>query len=288
MSTPLQPVITKAGLAAILRADNTGIAAQITHIALGTSGYTPSADQKSLVAQTAKYPIAGGERLSSTLLHLTALADGDRAFWVREIGFLLSDGTLLAVWSDSSTPLAYKSADTDLLLAYDLSLAALPADSVTIISNEAGLSLSLAGPLAAQAQALIAEQLRGLQQQDQLDQQGQWQRVAGEQISNLLARMLEVERRQDADREGLASAAVSTASTLMAEQLRGLQRQDQLEALAEDSRRAGAVLSNHAQRLQAAEQRQSADREGLLSVSVCNAAAVIALQTLVVQTIYGA
>ncbi|AOX11948.1 phage tail protein [Pseudomonas putida JB] len=281
-------MITKAGLAAILRADNTGIAAQITHIALGTSGYTPSADQKSLVAQTAKYPIAGGERLSSTLLHLTALADGDRAFWVREIGFLLSDGTLLAVWSDSSTPLAYKSADTDLLLAYDLSLAALPADSVTIISNEAGLSLSLAGPLAAQAQALIAEQLRGLQQQDQLDQQGQWQRVAGEQISNLLARMLEVERRQDADREGLASAAVSTASTLMAEQLRGLQRQDQLEALAEDSRRAGAVLSNHAQRLQAAEQRQSADREGLLSVSVCNAAAVIALQTLVVQTIYGA
>ncbi len=288
MSTPLQPVITKAGLAAILRADNTGIAAQITHIALGTSGYTPSADQKSLVAQTAKYPIAGGERLSSTLLHLTALADGDRAFWVREIGFLLSDGTLLAVWSDSSTPLAYKSADTDLLLAYDLSLAALPADSVTIISNEAGLSLSLAGPLAVQAQALIAEQLRGLQQQDQLDQQAQWQRVAGEQISNLLARMLEVERRQDADREGLASAAVSTVSTLVAEQLRGLQRQDQLDALAEDSRRAGAVLSNHAQRLQAAEQRQSADREGLLSVSVSNAAAVIALQTLVVQTIYGA
>lgn len=288
MSTPLQPVITKAGLAAILRADNTGIAAQITHIALGTSGYTPTADQKSLVAQTAKYPIAGGERLSSTLLHLTALADGDRAFWVREIGFLLSDGTLLAVWSDSSTPLAYKSADTDLLLAYDLSLAALPADSVTIISNEAGLSLSLAGPLAAQAQALIAEQLRGLQRQDQLDQQGEWQRVAGEQISRLLLRMAEVERRQDADREGFSSAVISSVSAVMAEQLRGLQRQDQLDVLAEDSRRASAVSSSHAQRLQAAEQRQITDRDGLLSVSVSNAAAVIALQTLVVQTIYGA
>ncbi len=149
MSTALQPVI-KAGLAAILRADNTGIAAQITHIALGTSGYTPSADQRSLVAQTAKYPISGGERLGSTLLRLTALADGDHAFWLREIGFLLSDGTLLAVWSNSST-----------LLPYDLSLAALPADSATIISNEAGLSLSLAGPLAAQEQTLIAEHLRG-------------------------------------------------------------------------------------------------------------------------------
>lgn len=288
MSTALQPVITKVGLAAILRADNTGIAAEITHVVLGTSGYTPSADQKSLVAQTAKYPIAGGERLSSTLLHLTALADGDRAFWVREIGFLLSDGTLLAVWSDSSTPLAYKSADTDLLLAYDLSLAALPADSVTIISNEAGLSLSLAGPLAAQAQALIAEQLRGLQRQDQLDQQDQWQRVAGEQISRLLLRMSEVEARQEADRNGLASAAVGNASAVIAEQLYGLQRQDQLDELAGSSRRAGAVLDNHAQRLLAAERRQDADREGLVSAVVCNAAALIALQTLVTQNTFGA
>lgn len=288
MSTPLQPVITKAGLAAILRADNTGIAAQITHIALGTSGYTPSADQKSLVAQTARYPIAGGERLSSTLLHLTALADGDRAFWVREIGFLLSDGTLLAVWSDSSTPLAYKSADTDLLLAYDLSLAALPADSVTIISNEAGLSLSLAGPLAAQAQALIAEQMRGLLQQDQLDQQDQWQRLAGEQISRLLLRMSEIEARQEADRNGLASAAVGNAPAVIAEQLCGLQRQDQLDELAGSSRRAGAVLDNHSQRLQAAERRQDVDREGLVSAAVCNAAAIIALQTLVTQNTFGA
>jgi len=215
MSTPLQPVITKAGLAAILRADNTGIAAQITHIALGTSGYTPSADQKSLIAQTAKYPISGGERLSSTLLHLTALADGDRAFWVREIGFLLSDGTLLAVWSDSSTPLAYKSATTDLLLAYDLSLAALPADSVTIVSNEAGLSLSLAAPLAAQAAAHIAEQLRGIQQQDQLAAEAEKQRIAGECLGNLMTRMKAVEQRQSGDYEGLLAAIAANATAVV-------------------------------------------------------------------------
>ncbi len=220
MSTPLQPVITKAGLAAILRADNTGIAAQITHIALGTSGYTPSADQKSLVAQTAKYPIAGGERLSSTLLHLTALADGDRAFWVREIGFLLSDGTLLAVWSDSSTPLAYKSADTDLLLAYDLSLAALPADSVTIVSNEAGLSLSLAEPLAALAAAQLREQLRSLQHQDQTNLQAEQQRVAGEYIAHLLSRMKVAEQRQASDYDGLLTAIVANSAALV-----GLQHQ---------------------------------------------------------------
>jgi len=41
-------------------------------------------------------------------------------------------------------------------------------------------------------------------------------------------------------------------------------------------------------RMKAVEQRQDADRDGLLSVAVSNAAALIALQTLVVQHIHGA
>ncbi|MFK0086495.1 phage tail protein [Pseudomonas sp. NPDC090755] len=216
MSTPLQPVITKAGLAAIWRADNAGLAAEITHVVLGTSGYTPNADQKTLKAQTASYPIAGGERLGNTQIHLTAVADGDRAFWVREVGFLLSDGTLLAVWSHPTEALAYKPAGTDLLLAYDLSLTALPANSVTIVSAGAGLNLTLAGPLAAQASALIAEQWRGLKQQDQLDDHTERHRIEGEQIASLLGRMKAAERRQIEDREGLLSAAVCNASGLIA------------------------------------------------------------------------
>ena len=216
MSTPLQPVITKAGLAAIWRADNTGVAAEITHVVLGTAGYTPRNDQKSLQAQVAKYPIAGGERLSSTQIHLTAVADGAGAFWVREVGFLLSDGTLLAVWSHPTEALTYKPADADLVLAYDVSLAALPADSVTIISTPGGLNLTLAGPLAAQASALIAEQMRGLQQQEQIVDQASRQRIAGEHIANLLSRMKATEQRQEADREGLLSTAVCNAAGLIA------------------------------------------------------------------------
>lgn len=216
MSTPLQPVITKAGLAAIWRADNTGVAAEITHMVLGTAGYTPRTDQKSLQAQVAKYPIAGGERLSSTQIHMTAVADDERAFWVREVGFLLSDGTLLAVWSHPTEALTYKPADADLLLAYDVSLAALPANSVIINSIPGGLNLTMAGPLAAMASSLIAEQLRGVQQQDQVTAQATQQRIAGEQITNLLSRMKAAELRQDADREGLLSAAVSNAAGLIA------------------------------------------------------------------------
>ncbi|EOG3619349.1 phage tail protein [Pseudomonas putida] len=211
----MQPIITKAGLAAVFNASRTGIAAEITHVVLGDRGYTPTDDQIALGRLQAKHPITGGEKLSSTLLHLTALADGQTSFYVREIGFLLSDGTLFAVWSHATEVLAYKAAGIDLLLAYDMSLAALPANSVTINTTGTSLSLSLAAPLAAEAAALIAEQLRGLQRQDQIDAQADKQRVAGEQIANLMTRMRAAEQRQDTDRDGLVSAAIANAAAVI-------------------------------------------------------------------------
>lgn len=215
MSTALKPLITKAGLAAIWNATSTGLQAEIAYIGLGSQGYTPTVDQKTLRAQVVKYPIAGGEKLSSSLIHLTALADDDKAFWVREIGIYLADGTLFAVWSSPDTPLTYKAAGTEILMAYDLSLEALPADSVTIVSTAAGLNLTLAGPLVAMSAALIASQLRDVQQQDRLDAQQEKQRVAGELLSNLLNRMKAAETRQDTDRENMLIAMVANATSLV-------------------------------------------------------------------------
>ncbi|EPA95444.1 phage tail protein [Pseudomonas sp. G5(2012)] len=215
MSTALQPVITKAGLSAIWRKDKTGLAAEITHVVVGTAGYTPVNTQTALRAQVAKFPVSDGEKLSETLLHVTALADGPLAIWVREIGFLLSDGTLLAVWSSTGDPLAFKPADADLLLAYDLSLTALPPGSVTITSTGAGLNLTLSEELAALASAQIAEMLRGVQQQDALDSQAKLHQLEGQQIINLMDRMKAAELRQDADREGLLTAIVANATGLI-------------------------------------------------------------------------
>lgn len=215
MSTALQPVITKAGLSAIWRQDNTGVAAQITHVVVGTAGYTPVNTQTALRAQVAKFPISDGRKLSTTLLHVTALADGPLAIWVREIGFLLSDGTLLAVWSSAGDPLAFKPADADLLLAYDLSLTALPPDSVTITSTGAGLNLTLSEELAALASVQIAEMLRGVKQQDVLDDQASLHQLEGQQIFNLMERMKAVERRQGSDYEGLVTAIAANATGLI-------------------------------------------------------------------------
>ncbi|WP_336873897.1 phage tail protein [Pseudomonas juntendi] len=215
MSTALKPLITKAGLAAIWNATSTGLQAEIAYIGLGSQGYTPTVDQKALRAQVVKYPVSGGEKLSSSLIHLTALADDDKAFWVREVGIYFADGTLFAVWSSPDTPLTYKAAGTELLMAYDLSLEALPADSVTIVSTATGLNLTLAGPLAAQSTALVAEMMRGVLRQDQIDVQSKQLRVAGEVLSNLTERMKAVEMQQEQDRENLLTAVVANATALI-------------------------------------------------------------------------
>lgn len=141
MTTALIPVITTKGLAAVFNAQNDGVAAKITHIGLGEHGRTPSKNELALTSERMRVPIADGQRIDEHQIHVTALADGETEFWVKEIGFFLEDGTMLAVWS-ATQPLAYKSAMVPLLLGFDLKLEALPAGSVTVTGTGANLSLA--------------------------------------------------------------------------------------------------------------------------------------------------
>ncbi|MFN4295165.1 MAG: phage tail protein [Thermoflexales bacterium] len=162
MSTPLVPTITEAGLIALWNAQSTGLAAEITHVALGDAAYQPEQSATALRAEKARYTVADGELLSPSRIHLTALADGPAEFWVREVGFFLDNGVLFAVWSHASTPLAYKAAGVDLLLAFDLELSAVPPGSVTVHSTGAGLSLAMADQVASLSAAAIDAMRRDL------------------------------------------------------------------------------------------------------------------------------
>lgn len=143
--TALVPVITLDGINAVFNAQGDGVAARVTHIALGSHGRTPSADETDLQQERRRVPIADGERIGNQQIHVTGVVDGDGPeFWVREVGFILDDGTMLAVWSDDR-PLAYISNSVPLLLAFDLRLEALPAESVTVESTGADLSLAAWG-----------------------------------------------------------------------------------------------------------------------------------------------
>lgn len=100
MSEALIPLITNAGLAASFNASSTGIAANITHIAVGDASYVPNVNQAALVSEKQRVLIADGEKVEPTMIRLSAIIQGGDQYWINEVGFFLHDGTLLAVWSD--------------------------------------------------------------------------------------------------------------------------------------------------------------------------------------------
>ena len=132
MSINLTPVITLAGLQAVLNATDDGLQARITEVVLGDQGWQPTPESEQLQNELARVPVSNGRRLQPTQIHVTAVENGDVEYWVREIGFVLDDGTLLAIWSHPTQALAWKASGVDLLLAFDLVVAALPADSITV------------------------------------------------------------------------------------------------------------------------------------------------------------
>jgi len=159
--TPLVPKITDAGLRAIINAQADGLEARISHVALGDAkGYVPSGSETALRRERVRVPIGGGERIAPHELRVEAIVDDGPSFWVREVGFVLEDGTLFAVWSDPDTPLAYKTAGVPLALAYYLALQGVPPDSVNITISGPTVNLTVDGPIIALAASVIALQRR--------------------------------------------------------------------------------------------------------------------------------
>ncbi|WP_199154417.1 phage tail protein [Chromobacterium sp. ASV23] len=221
-SNPLVPLILDGGLAAIQLASRDGVQLRITHVALGDAGYTPDVGQTALKHEIARYPIADGQSVGPRQLHLTALADDDKEFWIREVAFILEGGQPLAIWSDPQQVLAYKQAGMQLLLAYDLALSGVPADSVTVQSTGAGLNLALGEELASLGAAQIDEMARGLKRDDALRQQQARQDQAEQRLASHDSRLnghddalLNLDRRGQQYRDDLAELATAQAAALI-------------------------------------------------------------------------
>jgi hypothetical protein len=148
VSIILKPTITTAGLQAVFNADSNGLDAKIKSVGLGDAGYTPHQDRTALSSEQSRINIASGSMASGTQAHMTVIENSDKTFWVKEVGFFLEDGTLFAVYSDPSKVLAYKSPDVDLILAFDLAISGVPADSITIVDQGLDLNILLAPELA--------------------------------------------------------------------------------------------------------------------------------------------
>jgi hypothetical protein len=129
---PLQITITDAGRAEVINATNTGTGpVTIAEIGLGAGQYEPAPEQTALTAETKRLATIAGQVVSADTIHVTIKDETGDAYTVNEIGLYTDAGTLFAVYSDPVNPIAQKAAASSLLLAVDIVLGTLDANSLT-------------------------------------------------------------------------------------------------------------------------------------------------------------
>lgn len=169
----IHPVITTAGLNAVFRAQQNSIKAKITKVGLGSGIHEVTENTTSLVDEKYRLDIDQSEYFADNKqLHLTVRDDSETlngGFWVNEIGFYAEEEVngvinhvLFAVYS-SEQPIAYKSNDIDLLLAFDLVLTGVPSDSITVIDKGVDFNILIAPELAKMGAAQIGNMNRYLE-----------------------------------------------------------------------------------------------------------------------------
>lgn len=80
MSVSLTPVITTAGLQAVLSATNDGLQAKISHVALGDIGWSPTNSATRLKAEKNRVAVSNGTRIQPTQIHVTAVENGSTEY----------------------------------------------------------------------------------------------------------------------------------------------------------------------------------------------------------------
>ena len=114
-------VITSAGLAALVNAENNGtLPVKITKFGLGTGNYTPSADQTALQSKFKEITALSGGDVGDNTIHVTMRDTSSDAYTVNEVGVYLEDGTLFAVSSQPTGAILQKAAGSQGLLSVDL------------------------------------------------------------------------------------------------------------------------------------------------------------------------
>lgn len=125
-------VITDAGLAEIVNAEQTGTAPVVlTEVGLGTGQYKASPSQTALTGEFKRVQAVAGGAIGDNALHLSVHDDSDSAYTVFELGVYTASGTLFAVYSQP-VPIIQKAAPAHMLLALDMVLTNVDPDSVTV------------------------------------------------------------------------------------------------------------------------------------------------------------
>jgi hypothetical protein len=147
MTAPVVPAlsarITQAGLNAIAAATAAAGDVNITHIALGRGisnpasapvSYTPTGNETALRGEFVRRAVGSGTSQGGGVVSLQTVFDNilpAESGLATEIGLFLSNGTLLAIYSEPDQPVAWLAATDTLILAVSVAFAGIPAGSVT-------------------------------------------------------------------------------------------------------------------------------------------------------------
>ncbi|MGY3887192.1 phage tail protein [Aeromonas aquatica] len=143
----LRPVVTDKGLEKALDAATLGKPAKVTHIGISNIAGTTTSAQTTLPGELYRMEVADGKKVSAHQINISGLIDDTRpSADIYGIGFYLEDATLFAVYHQK-TPLLNHTAGTTLLVAMDLVMGNIPADSVTVESTGADLALGAFVPI---------------------------------------------------------------------------------------------------------------------------------------------
>ena len=132
MANAMQIVITDAGLAEVVNAEQSGTAPVIlAQVGIGTGQYQATEDMTTLVAETKRLGSIKGGAVGDNTIHITAADSSADAYSVYEIGVYTDTGVLFAVYSQS-TPIVQKASGAEMMLAIDIILTNGNPDSVTV------------------------------------------------------------------------------------------------------------------------------------------------------------
>ncbi len=138
MPAIINPVITDAGLTAAVDADLNMIQVAITHVAIGSAGYTPSGAETGMVDRRETVSIASGAVSVGGSLTVSVLfpSYAGTPYDAKEIGFYIGDpsagGILFAVYSSTAASGFVFRSSLDFIAQFSLGLTRVPSGSVTV------------------------------------------------------------------------------------------------------------------------------------------------------------
>ncbi|HEY5804862.1 MAG TPA: tail fiber domain-containing protein [Lysobacter sp.] len=127
----MQLIVTAAGFAAIVNAENTGTGpVLVSQVGITDQVFTGDAGDLVLPGELKRLSTFAGAAVANDTIHVTIRDDSADAYTLRGFGLYSADGTLLALYSQATTILE-KSAQAMMLLAADVVFTQIDATSLT-------------------------------------------------------------------------------------------------------------------------------------------------------------